>query len=88
MDNRYHSDNGDNIDSPQNIDTMKRLKELEETRHRKGIVGDTESIQDRYPEFYEKVVTFLYRLGIVTELDGHSQELDKLKDRAFKLIGL
>lgn len=39
-------------------------------------------------DFYNRVVFYIRCLGVDTEVNGHSKELDELKNRAYTLIGL
>jgi hypothetical protein len=73
-------------DLEQSIDA--HLLRLQNKRVRMGISGGSETIQIKFLDFYNECLFILYKLGTMTENNGHSRELDKLKDRAFRLIGL
>jgi hypothetical protein len=47
-----------------------------------------EQILDKYPEYFDKVVEFIQKLGAITERDGHSAQLDDIKNSAYRLIGI
>lgn len=43
---------------------------------------------EKHNYYYKKVVFYIRCLGADTEINGHSKELDDLKNEAYKLIGL
>ena len=47
-----------------------------------------EEMQTKFPEYFARVVKLIRKMGAVTELNGHSQDLDGWKNEAYKLIGL
>lgn len=64
------------------------INELNDDRLRKGIIGSTEEIQEKCPQYYSQVMNVIYELGTITCNHGHCKELDEIKDKAFKLINL
>jgi hypothetical protein len=43
---------------------------------------------ENYPDYFDKVVSFIRSLGDITEKEGHSKKLDDIKNSAYKLIGI
>jgi hypothetical protein len=43
---------------------------------------------ENYPDYFDTVVKFIRVLGDITEKEGHSKELDDIKNSAYKLIGI
>lgn len=68
-----------------------KLQELQAIRPEvRSLIGYPveEQMIDLYPDYFEKVVAFIQRLGAITERDGHSQKLDEIKNSAYRLIGI
>lgn len=49
---------------------------------------DENDIIQSHPDYFDSVIRYIRKLGLITEQKGHSQELDLLKNQAYKLIGL
>jgi hypothetical protein len=68
-----------------------KLRELQalrpEIRHQIGLSVEDQMLE-KHPEYFERVVSFIQRLGMITEKEGHSQKLDEIKNSAYRLIGI
>lgn len=47
-----------------------------------------EQIEKNFPEYFDRVVRLIRKMGALTELNGWNEELDEYKNQAYKLIGL
>lgn len=52
------------------------------------IFSDENQLIQYHPAYFDSVIRYIRKLGLVTEQQGHSQELDIQKNQAYKLIGL
>ena len=47
-----------------------------------------EQMEQNHPEYFERVVKLIRKMGALTEIEGHSNTMDQNKNSAYRLIGL